>query len=61
MIPKNIPRPSFFADAQFTGTIRKFAAEAESSGSLHPQQLSIIYNEGWFNLFVRKEYGGLEM
>ena len=52
MKPKNIPRPSFFADAQFTGTIRKFAAEAESSGSLHPQQLSIIYNEGWFNLFV---------
>lgn len=61
MKPKNIPRPSFFADAQFTGTIRKFAAEAESFGYLHPQQISIIYKEGWFNLFVPKEYGGLEL
>ena len=59
MKPKNIPHPSFFVDAQFTHIIRKFAAEAESSASLHPQQLSIIYNEGWFNLFVPKEYGGL--
>lgn len=56
---KTVPHPSFFIDDQITQTIRKYAAEAESMRSLNPQQLSVIYKEHWFNLFVPKEYGGL--
>ncbi len=59
MKPQNIPHPSFFIDAQLTGLIRQFVAEAEQLGSLHPNQLSVIYKENWFNLYVPKEYGGL--
>ena len=59
MKPINIPHPSFFIDAQLTDTIRQFVAEAEHSGALHPTQLSVIYKENWFNLYVPKEYGGL--
>ena len=39
--------------------IRQFVAEAEQMGALHPKQLSVIYKENWFNLYVPKEYGGL--
>lgn len=59
MNTRTVPHPSFFIDEQITSTIRKFAGEAESMGSLNPQQLSVIYKEHWFNLFVPKEYGGL--
>jgi hypothetical protein len=55
----SIPHPSFFFDAQLIHSIRQFAAEAEKMGSLHPEQLSVIYKEHWFNLFIPKEYGGL--
>lgn len=55
----SIPHPSFFMNAQLIHSIRQFAAEAEKMGSLHPKQLSVIYKEHWFNLFVPKEYGGL--
>ncbi len=56
---KTVPHPSFFVDGLITDTIRKYVAEAEQMGSLNPQQLSVIYKERWFNLFVPKEYGGL--
>ncbi len=59
MNTKTVPHPSFFIDDHITNTIRKYAAEAERKGSLNPQQLSVIYKEHWFNLFVPKEYGGL--
>ena len=55
----SIPHPSSFIDTQFIHSIRQFADEAEKMGSLHPEQLSVIYKEQWFNLFVSKEYGGL--
>lgn len=61
MKPKNIPHPSFFIDTQLTDTVRQFVAEAEQLGSLHPKQLSVIYKENWFNLYVPKEYGGLDL
>lgn len=44
----------------WTETIRKYAAEAEELGELHPQVLDLIYQENWFNLYVPKIYGGLE-
>ena len=56
---KTVPHPSFFIDDQITEAVRKYVAEAEKAGSLNPQQLSVIYKEHWFNLFVPKEYGGL--
>ncbi|MGN6603517.1 MAG: acyl-CoA dehydrogenase family protein [Ginsengibacter sp.] len=56
-----VPHPSFFIDEHIIDTLRKYAGEAERAGSLNPQQLSIIYKEHWFNLFVPKEYGGLEL
>ncbi len=59
MKPQNIPHPSFFLDAQITDLIRQFGAEAERMGALHPEQLSVIYKENWFNLYVPTEYGGL--
>ncbi len=58
---KTVPHPSFFIDDQIMNTIRKYMAEAEQKGSLNPQQLSVIYKEHWFNLFVPKEYGGLAL
>ena len=59
MNTRTVPHPSFFIDEDITNTIRKYAPEAEQKGSLNPQQLSVIYKEHWFNLFVPKEYGGL--
>jgi len=61
MNPNPIPHPSFFIDAHLTDTIRHFATEAEKTGKLHAQQLSIIYEQKWFNLFVPQEYGGLHL
>lgn len=41
--------------------LRGLAGEAERMGHLHPEQLAIIYEQGWFNLFVPRSYGGLEL
>lgn len=54
-----VPHPSFFIDAQLIHSIRQFADEAERIGSLHPEQLAVIYKEHWFNLYVPRRYGGL--
>jgi len=41
--------------------LRSFSADAESSGSLHPGQLAIIDEQRWFNLYVPRSHGGLEL
>lgn len=51
---------SYFFDTSWTEIIRKYAAEAEQLGELHPKMLDLIYQNNWFNLYVPKEYGGLE-
>ena len=56
---QNIPHPSFFIDTQFTDTISRFGREAEKSGKLVHEQLSVIYQQKWFNLFVPVKFGGL--
>ena len=61
METKAIPHPSSFIDSQLTDTLRSLAAVAEQSGSLHPGQLSIIYEQKWFNLFVPHQYNGLQL
>lgn len=39
--------------------ILALAPESEALGQLHPDILELIYQEGWFKLYVPKEYGGL--
>ncbi len=56
-----MPHPSDFLDKSLTDTISKYAAEAEQMGRLHPEQLSLIYEQKWFNLFVPKAFGGLQL
>lgn len=41
--------------------IRNTAAAAEDSNQLHPAQLELIFRNNWFNLFVPKANGGLEL
>lgn len=55
----NINKPSEFIAETLTDKIRSVAAEAERMRSLHDVQLNTIYKEGWFNMYVPKEFGGL--
>ena len=41
--------------------IRKETFAAEKSGSLTPAQSDIIYRQSWFNIFVPRLIGGLEL
>jgi alkylation response protein AidB-like acyl-CoA dehydrogenase len=61
METKEIGHPSAFINKQLVDTLRDFSAEAEQMKSLHPEQLSIIYQQGWFKLFVPEMYGGLAL
>lgn len=53
--------PSSFIRPDLIQAIKALAPEAERLGKLHPEQLRIIYEQRWFNLFVPKAYGGLEL
>ncbi len=61
MNTKEIRYPSAFISKQLVDALRSFSAEAEQIKCLHPEQLSIIYKQGWFKLFVPKIYGGLAL
>src|SRR5690606_29908401 len=41
--------------------LRADTGRAESSGTLTPEQLAIIYDRRWFKLFVPSNLGGLEL
>ena len=56
-----IPHPGSFIASEITDIIRNNAAEAEKLIRLHDRQLEVIYRENWFNLFVPKIFGGLEL
>ena len=47
--------------AESVDTIRRSAAAAEQMGQVHPEQLKLIFEQNWFNLFVPRSMGGLEM
>jgi hypothetical protein len=53
--------PAAHISPQQVDAIREVAMEAEQLKVLHPVQLSIIYAQKWFKLFVPKEYGGLAL
>ncbi|MDF2192406.1 acyl-CoA dehydrogenase [Paraflavitalea sp. CAU 1676] len=55
----NIHHPSTIIEPVLYGTLREFAADAELLGRLHDDQLSIIYQQRWFNFFVPERFGGL--
>ncbi len=56
-----ISHPSEFIPEELVDIIRKTAHEAEKLKQLHPSQLRIIHEQKWFELFVPKIYGGLEL
>ncbi len=56
----NIPFTDLIAP-EAVEMIRDTAAEAEQGNQLHPAQLELIWRNNWFNLFVPKANGGLEL
>jgi len=56
-----ILHPASFINSEITDIIRNNAFEAEKLVRLHDKQLEIIYSQNWFNLFVPKIFGGLEL
>src|SRR5882672_8573078 len=53
--------PSQTLNDELSRSIRALSADAEEIKQLHPAQLQIILQQKWFNLFVPKQYGGLEL
>jgi alkylation response protein AidB-like acyl-CoA dehydrogenase len=53
--------PSSIINKNIVEAIRTQSFIAEQTGELTAQQLDIIYQHSWFNLFVPKLYGGLEL
>jgi alkylation response protein AidB-like acyl-CoA dehydrogenase len=53
--------PSYLLKPEWVKTIRDTAAEAEKTGVLHPDQLALIYEQGWFKFLVPKAYSGLQL
>jgi len=48
-------------DANIVTTLQHYTDAAERLGHLHEAQLEVLYNAGWFRLFVPKASGGLEL
>ena len=55
------PHPSKFISSEDVNTIRNTAAEAEQMGMLHPDQLQVVYKNGWFKLLVPHVYTGRQI
>jgi indole-3-acetate monooxygenase len=54
-------QPAAYLNNNLIDTLRAFAQEAESLMDLHPEQLTIIYQQQWFYMLVPKLYGGREI
>lgn len=57
----NAIHPSTVIDVSLVKRMRALSPLAETQGRLHAEQLDIIYEQRWFNLYVPKEYGGLAL
>jgi alkylation response protein AidB-like acyl-CoA dehydrogenase len=53
--------PSTYIAPELAAALRRLAGEAEHLKQLHLAQLAIIYEQKWFQLFVPKAYGGLQL
>jgi len=56
-----IPHASEFIPHEIADMIRSYSFEAEKSGCLGNEQLLLIYEQRWFNLYVPAQFGGLEL
>ncbi|WP_431199262.1 acyl-CoA dehydrogenase [Mucilaginibacter sp. P25] len=53
--------PSQNLKPEWVDIIRKAAPAAEQAGKLQPDQLALIYEQGWFKFLVPKVYSGLQL
>ena len=53
--------PSQNLKPEWVDIIRKAAPAAEQAGKLQPDQLELIYEQGWFKFLVPKAYSGLQL
>ncbi|MET3501026.1 alkylation response protein AidB-like acyl-CoA dehydrogenase [Mucilaginibacter rubeus] len=53
--------PSQNLKPEWVDIIRKAAPAAEQAGKLQPDQLALIYEQGWFKFLVPKAYSGLQL
>jgi len=58
---QQMPHPSEIIEHALADRMRSFSMDAEKSGQLHPEQIGLIRQNNWLNLFVPKQYGGLEL
>ena len=58
---KPIAHPSHFISCKWVDTFRQLAVAADQAGELQPDQLSTIYDEQWFNMFVSTNHQGLAL
>jgi alkylation response protein AidB-like acyl-CoA dehydrogenase len=56
-----MPHPSYLLKPEWVKTIRDASAEAEKLAMLHPDQLKLVYEQGWFKFLVPKTYSGLQL
>ena len=56
-----VNHPSGIISPEQVAQLREYGMAAEQLKELHPAQLEIIYQEKWFQLFVPKSKGGLEL
>ena len=52
--------PSSLLHPDWIALIQDTALSSENQGKLHPDLLELIYQQGWFKLFVPSVYGGQE-
>lgn len=57
----DIPHPRNFIPADVAERLRNAGLDAENAKTLHDSQLSAILERNWFNMFVPRNFGGLEL
>src|SRR5262245_32648759 len=57
----SIGHPSGYLPTDVTDVIRRAAPQAEEQRTLHKDQLSLIHEHQWLNMYVPKIYAGMEL
>jgi indole-3-acetate monooxygenase len=55
----NSNHPKDYLDKAVLEVMASYAKDAEQIGTLHPEQLKVIYSQKWFKMFVPRSKGGL--
>ena len=53
--------PSQHLKPEWVKIIREHVPWAEDAGMLHPAQLALVHEQGWFKFLVPRAYGGLQL